>query len=42
MNDRRDYERPGILKPNESPIKQVVNARCQQQAVLSVQPFLIR
>jgi hypothetical protein len=35
MSDRRDYERPGILKANKSPIKQMVNARRQQQTILA-------
>jgi hypothetical protein len=41
MSNGRNYECPRILKPNESTIQQMVNARCQQEAVLSVQAFLV-
>jgi hypothetical protein len=41
MRNRRNNQSPAILKPYETAIKQVIDARRQQQSVLAVQSFLI-
>jgi hypothetical protein len=39
MRDWRNDQRSVALKADESPIEEVVNAGCQQQSILTVQPF---
>ena len=36
MSDRGDYELPVVLEANEAAIKEMIDARCQKQAVLAI------
>lgn len=36
MSDRGNYELPVVLKANEPTIEEMIDARCQKQAILSV------
>ena len=36
MSDRRDYELSVVLEANEPTIEEVINARCQKQAIFAV------
>src|SRR5260370_858088 len=41
MCNWRDDEIARILEPDEAPVEKMVDARCQEQTVLSVQPFYV-
>ena len=42
VSDRRDDEPAGIFKADEPPVKQVIDTRCQEQAVFTIEAFLVR
>jgi hypothetical protein len=41
VGDRRNGELAGLLKADEAWIKQVIDARCQQQVVFAVEAFFV-
>jgi hypothetical protein len=41
VGDRGDDQFARVLKPDESPIEQMVNAGSQEQAVLSIQALFV-
>lgn len=42
VRDAGDDQLAGILEPDEATVKQMVDAGSEQQAVLPIQPFLVR
>jgi hypothetical protein len=41
MSDRGDYELPAVLEANEAAIEEMIDARCQKQSVLAIEPLLV-